>query len=250
MSGEALASRLEDLNIRALDLGTTMNPVIVIHAPRESGVTSLIGSILCSLPELNAAVVLSDRASATTDYMDSVIPPQLVLDKPADKVLKQLIGVQQHHLKNFPGVPLEYLALALDDMFYTPKLLKSEDFQRDIKLAKDFNITIIMSTADVNLLPNNVHTFATHVFATKCLSFDEHKVLQKRMFVMFETAVELNDHLSLCRPYEFLVGTLRPILGPRTVENLTRTFASRKHLTPLVVPTALIEKLSLTLDKL
>jgi hypothetical protein len=244
------ASRLEDLNIKPLDVSTTVNPVIVIHGPRESGVTSLIGCILRNLPNLNAAIVLSDRASSAANYMDSAIPPQLVLDKPADRVLKQLINVQQHQLRNFPGVPLEYFALALDDVFYTPRLLKSEEFQRDIKLAKDYNISVIMATADVNLLPNNIHTFATHVVATKCLGSEEPKVLHKRMFVMFEKSGELNQHLLLCRPYEFLVGTLRPIMGPRTVDNLTHTVSSTRHITPLAIPTALVEKLSLTLDKL
>lgn len=244
------ASRLQDLNIKALDISSTVKPVIVIHGPRESGVTSLIGHILENLPGLNAAIVLSDRASAAVNYMDSAIPPQLVLDKPADKVLKQLINVQQHHLRNFPGVPLESLALALDDVFYTPRLLKSEAFQRDIKLAKDYNISVIMATADVNLLPNNIHTFATHVVATKCLGSEEPKVLQKRMFVMFENGSVLNQHLLLCRPFEFLVGTLRPVLGPRTVDTLTHTVTSTRHISPLTIPTHLVEKLSLTLDKL
>lgn len=242
------ASRLDDLNIKPLDVSVLGNPVIVIHAPRETGATALIGSILNHLPMLDGAVVLTDRAGPA--YMDDAVPAPLVLNKPPEKVLKQLLRVQQHHLKNFPGEPIEHLALAFDDVMYTPKLLKSADFQRDLKLAKDYNITVIMATADVNLLPNNVHTFGTHVFATKCLASDEPKVLQRRMFVMFENGTELNDHLSLCRPYEFLVGLLRPPAGPRTIENMTRSFTCHRRTEPVVVNSSLVEKLSLSLDEL
>ena len=248
MSSELHASRLDDLNIRPLDVGALANPVIVIHAPRETGATALISSILASLPMLDAAVILTDRAGPI--YMDNTVPEPLILNKAPEKVLKQLLRVQQHHLKNFPGEPIEHLALALDDVMYTLKLLKSADFQRDLKLAKDYNITVIMTTADVNLLPNNVHTFATHVFATKCLASDEPKALQRRMFVMFENGTDLNDHLSLCRPYEFLVGLLRPPCGPRTIENMTRTFTCHRRTTPLIVKSTLVEKLSLSLDEL
>ena len=247
-SGEMHASRLEDLNIKPLDVEATKNPVVLIHAPRESGGTRLTASLLTCLPDLDAAVVLTDRAGL--DYMDGAVPAALLLNKPPAVVLKQLILVQQHRLKNFPDEPMEHLALALDDVMYTPKLLRSADFQSDIKLAKHYNITIIMTTADLNLVPNNVHTFATHVFATRCLASDEPKLLQKRMFVMFENGTELNDHLMLCRPYEFLVGLLRPVLGPRSIENMTRTFTCHRSISAIPVQTSLIEKLSLALDKL
>ena len=248
MDTELHASRLEDLNIKPLHVETIKNPVIVVHAPRETGGTRLIASLLSCLPELDAAVALTDRAGPL--YMDGALPDALVLNKSPASVLKQLIRVQQHRLKNFPEEPIEHLALALDDIMYTPKLLRSADFQSDIKLAKHYNITIIMVTADMNLVPNNVHTFATHVLATKCLSSDEPKLLQKRMFVMFESGSELNDHLGLCRPYEFLVGLLRPIAGPRSIENMTRSFACHKCISALPMQTTLVEKLSLALDKL
>ena len=248
MDSELHASRLEDLNIKSLRVDAIGNPVILIHAPRESGGTRLIASLLSSLPDLDAAVVLTDRAGPR--YMEGALPEALVLNKPPASVLKQLIRVQQHRLKNFPDEPMEHLALALDDIMYTPKLLRSADFQSDIKLAKHYNVTIIMVTADMNLVPNNVHTFATHVLATKCLSSDEPKLLQRRMFVMFENGTELNDHLVLCRPYEFLVGLLRPVTGPRSIENMTRSFVCHKTIDPLVMQTTLVEKLSLALDKL
>ena len=248
MASELHASRLEDLNIKELDVGATKNPVVLIHAPRESGGTRLIASLLSSLPDLDAAVVLTDRA--VPGYMDGAVSSALVLNKPPAHVLKQLIRVQQHRLKNFPDEAMEHLALALDDVMYTPKLLTSADFQSDIKLAKHYNITILMATANMNLIPNNVHTFATHVLATKCLASDEPKLLQKRMFVMFENGTELNDHLMLCRSYEFLVGLLRPIVGPRSIENMTRTFSCHRSISPLPAQTSLVEKLSLALDKL
>ena len=247
-TAELHASRLEDLNIKPLDVEASKNPVMLIHAPRESGGTRLLASLLKCLPDLDAVVALTDRA--VPEYMDGSLPAALLLNKPPADVLKELIRVQQHRLKNFPEEPMEHLALALDDVMYTPKVLRSADFQSDIKLAKHYNITIIMSTSDVNLVPNNVHTFATHVFATRCLSSDEPKLLQKRMFVMFENGTELNDHLTLCRPYEFLVGLLRPVLGPRSIENMTRSFACHRSIAPMAINTSLVEKLSLALDKL
>lgn len=241
-------SRLDDVNIQRLDAHALVNPVIIIHAPRGTGATTLIGSLLSSLPSVDGAVVLTDRA--VTSYMSGAVPPQLVLNKPADKVLKQLIGMQQHHMRNFPTEPLSRIALALDDVMYSPKLLKSEDFQRDVKIAQEVNITVIISTADVALLPNNVYTFGTHVFGTKCVSSDEPKLLQKRMFVMFEDASELIDMLALCRPYEFLVGILRPpVQGIRSIETLTRTYIAKKEIPAVRMATPMVEKLSLLLEK-
>jgi hypothetical protein len=243
------ATCLQDLNIAPLVVTELVNPVVIVHAPRETGATSLIATLLSLLPGIDGVVVLTDRAVAPT-YMNGALPSQLVLNKPADKVLKQLIRVQQHHLRHFPDEKLARLALAMDDVFYTPKVLKSEDFQKDIKIAKDFNITVIMTTADASLLPNNVHTFATHVFATRCISTEEVKLLHKRMFIMFAATGDLADRLALCKPYEFLVGLLRG--SSHYIERVTRRLTTDMTVTKEHLPTeaSLVEKLSLALDKL
>lgn len=251
MSASAAAadrSRLDDINIQKLDVHSIVNPVVIIHAPRETGATTLIGSLITSLPGIDGAVVLTDRA--VSSYMNNAVPTQLIVNKPADKVLKLLIGMQRHHLRNFPTEPLQRIAFALDDVMYSTKLLKSEDFQRDIKIAKDFNVTVIIATADIALLPNNVYTFGTHVFTTKCISTEEPKLLQKRMFVMFDGAGELIEMLSLCRPYEFLVGILRPpVHSIRSIETLTRTYIAKRETPRLSMSLPLTEKLSLLLEK-
>lgn len=241
-------SRLDDVNIQRLDVHSLVNPVIIVYAPRETGTTTLIGSLITSLPGIDGAVILSDRA--VSSYMNGAVPSQVILHKPADKVLKQLIGMQQHHQRHFPTESMARIVLALDDVLYTPKLLKSEDFQRDIKLAKEFNITIIIATADVALLPTNVCTFGTHVFTTKCVSTIEPKVLQQRLFVMFDNPAELVDMLALCRPYEFLVGIVRPpVHGIRSIETLTRTYIAKRESPRLSMAQHLVEKLSLLLEK-
>lgn len=247
MSAEELehASRLEDLNIQRLDTSTLINPVIVVHAPRETGATTIIGTLLSSLPKVQGIVVLSDRNGS--HYMNDALPNQVVFNKPAEKVLRQLLLVQQHFVRNFPDEPLAHIVLALDDIMYTSKLLKSEVFQRDLKIARDFNISIIIATADVQLLPPNLNTFATHVLATKTLNSEDLKVLHKRVFGMFDTAIELANMLALCRPFEFLVGLLRHS-GARTYESMTRTFVTKYPIEPLHPEPALVEKLSLALE--
>lgn len=203
-------NRLRDLKIRSFSASDFEKPpVVAVHAHRESGLSTLLASLLVETQQaigLDGAVVLTDRP--TDWYMGGCIPPQIILDKSFPSVLKALIELQRHRKSS--GRPLLRLALAVDDVFYTPKILKSEFTQRDIKAAKDYNIMIIIATSDVTVLPTNVHTFATHVMTTKCLSTEEPKLLQKRMFVMFDNAVALADTIALCQKHEFLVGLLRP----------------------------------------
>jgi len=206
------SNRLRDLKIRMFTTEEfTKPPVIVVHAHRESGMSTLISSVLIETQltrGLDGVVILTDRA--TEGYMAGVIPRQVIMDKPFDHVLKTLIDLQRHRMSTLPDRPLLRWAIAVDDMIYASKVLKSEALQRDIKLAKEYNIMIIIATADLAVLPVNVHTFATHVMSTKCLSTEEPKLLQKRMFVMFDNALALADTVALCQKYEFLVGLLRP----------------------------------------
>jgi hypothetical protein len=198
-------------SITPLDLRTVENPVIVIHAPRESGCTSLIGALLAGLPGLHAAIVLTDRASATPEgYMHGVLPEQVVFEKrsPA-KTLEALIATQRHQKDNFPDEPLPKLALALDDVLYAPATLNAVDFKRNIKVAAGFNITVIIATANAALLPRDLDTFATHVFATRCNRVQDPKLLLAAAFTMFESKEDLKEALDLCRPHEFVVGVLR-----------------------------------------
>lgn len=236
--------------LEEFDPTTVVNPVIIIHAPRERGVTTLIGSLLASLPAIDGAVILTDRA-VVGSYMGGAVPAQIIMNKPADKVLRQLISMQRHHIRTFPTEPLARIALVLDDVMYSPKLLKSEEFQRDLKLAKDFNLTVIIATADVALLPNNVYTFGTHVFGTKCVSSDEAKLLQKRMFVMFPDYTELLNRFDLCRPYEFLVGIVRvPANNVNSIQSRTRVYIASRAVPKINMDIRLVEKLSLLLEKI
>lgn len=226
----AAAACLSDLHIRAFDFSDiTKPPVIIIHAPREAGTTTLITSLLVDAQDrfgIDGAVVLCDRPAPDGQYMHGVVSKDAVFSKPADKVLKALIGIQTHRLGMEGGTgPLPRIALALDDTLYTPKLLKSEAFQCDVKRAKNYNIMVIIATSNCDTLPKSVNTFATHVVATRCISTEEPKHLHKRMFVMFPDAPSLVETLDLCRRYEFLVGLLCPCdASSNTIVDATRVY--------------------------
>lgn len=242
---ESVVLSLEDLHIGPWDLSGLVNPVIVVHAPRGSGCTSLIAALLASLPGLEAAVVLTDRAYTPGGYMHGALPPQVVLNKPPAQVLKALIGMQNHSRRSFPDEPLPRLALALDDVLYKAATLKADDFKRDLKIARDFNIAIIITTADASLLPGDVHTFATHVMATRCVHAKEPGALLDKLFIMFNNKGSLNKALAACDEYEFLVGSVRGTVG------VARTFSFKA---PPVLPVfamarELVQRLSLALDK-
>ena len=62
------------------------------------------------------------------------------------------------------------------------------------------------------------------VIATKCISVEEPKLLQKRMFSMFDTPLALADTLALCQSREFLVGLLRPAAASATLLDFSRSY--------------------------
>ena len=202
----------------------------------------------------------------------------MVLNKPPAQVLKALIGLQNHARRSFPEEPLPKLALALDDVLYKAGTLKADDFKRDLKIARDFNIAVIIATADTSLLPGDVHTFATHVMATRCVHAKEPRALLDKLFVMYDSKEALTEALSACGRYEFLVGCLRgpgaavataaaaAVAGGSSggssggagkgdgappVEDATRTFSFRAPPTLPVFAMAkeLVQRLSLALDK-
>jgi hypothetical protein len=214
-AAKPVSNRLRDLKIRSFAVAEfTKPPVVVIHGPRESGISTLIASLLIETQNsygLNGVVVLTDRN--TEHYMGGTIPQAVIMDRPFEHMLNSLIELQRHRNNSTVAVEQLRLAIVVDDVLYNPKILRSEAVQRNIKLAKEFNIMIVIATSDVTILPPNVHTFATHVIATKCISVEEPKLLQKRMFCMFDSALALADTLALCQPHEFLVGLLRSSLS-------------------------------------
>ncbi len=243
---------LADLHIPPWDLTGVENPVVVIHAPRESGCTSLIAALLAHLPALQAAVVLTDRAYTPGGYMQGALPRQVVLNKDPAQVLKALIGLQNHSRCSFPDEPLPRLALALDDVLYRASTLKADDFKRDLKIARDFNIAVIIATADTALLPGDVHTFATHVMATKCVHAKEPKALLDKLFVMYDSKEALVETLAACGRYEFLVGCLRACTAAAVDAPATaRTFSFRAppDLPVFAMAKELVQRLSLALNK-
>ena len=220
---------MRDANFRTFRLSEMTedtNPVIFIHSPRESGITTLIGSLLVQMQQewgLDGAFVLTDRADK--HYMGGILPDGIVQDKPFEQVLRKMIEVQRHRQSTVPGSPLK-LALAVDDYISNVKELKSITLQRDIKLAKKYNISIIIATPDASVFPPNCQTLATHVIATKCISTEEPKLLKKSMFVMYDSPASLAENLALCGKHEFLVGLLRlaNVDGTSTMHDYSRTY--------------------------
>ena len=225
----AQAASLRDINIRQFRLGEISEPVVIfVHSPREQGTTTLIGSILMELQAssgLDGVFVLTDRGNKY--YMGGILPDHVILDKPLDFVLRKLIEVQRHRQSTLPDKAPLKLAVAVDDFLYTARDLKQAALQRDIKLAKAYNISIVVATSDASVLPANAHTLATHGMATKCLSTDEPKLLKKSMFVMYDSPVALADTLALCASREFLVGLLRFSAGSQATTMLDYSRAYR-----------------------
>ncbi len=247
----ATAARLLDVGIQPMDASTIENPVMVIHAPRGSGCTTLLGALLAMLPGLHGAVVLTDRACTAdpSKYMDGILPPQVVLNRPPKEVLQAMIKMQQYAPEQFAEEALPYLCLVLDDILYDTKVLRDNEFKRDLKNAHSYNIAVLIATADAALLPADVHTFATHVLATKYMSASEPKQLHSKMFVMFDNAKDLQATLDLCQPYEFLVGTLRvPPGGSRALAHVVHSVIAPPRLPKLSMPTPLLKSLSFAMQ--
>ncbi len=210
------ASNLGEVYVPEFDLSTVDDlPVIFIHAPpREGGLTTLIASLLIQAQDyldVNAAVVLCDRPG--DNYMNHILPlgPQgTVLNQPPDRVLEELIRIQSDSSTLDLGSAKRRIVLALDDVIYTPKLLGSESFIRNIKRAKQYDIMVIIGTTTPTILPRIASTFVTHAFATKCYAGDDIKLLHKCLFGRFDKPDDLEDILKLCSPHEFVVNVIKP----------------------------------------
>lgn len=226
------AASLAELCISTLNFAELSTlPVVVIHAPQGAGTSSLIGSLLVEAQRdlgVDGAVVLCDRP--TPGYMRSIgLPTDVVSNKAADKVLAALIAFQDARMGMTTRVSQLRLALALDDVLFTSKLLKSEEFQQNIKRAKDYNIMVIVATPDTDALPRNLRTFATHVFATASTSVGDTKNLHKVMFDMYENAGSFAETLCLCRKHEYLVGLHRPTVERPKLLDLIRRYSPLQH---------------------
>lgn len=231
-SDEKMVLRLGEQNVRPFDLGDVRTPpVIIVHAPRGSGLTTLIGSILIQGQQklgLEGVVIVCDRPSH--NYMNNIVARDVITNKPVDKVLEALIEIQSHRIGMELQTPLPRVAIAVDDALYSDKMLKSEEFQCNLRRAKDYNIMVIIGTSNVSVLSKTVYTCATHVFATRCLASEDPKHLQKRLFVMFENGKKFAEVLSACRPYEFLVGLMSPLDAIGTsLQDYSRTYVAKLY---------------------
>ena len=227
----AAAASLHNASITTFQLKEiTVDPVFFICTPQGEGNTTLIGSLLIQLQKvrgLDGACILTDRASKY--YMGGILPSNdILVDKPFDYTLRKLIELQRNRQMTMPEEPALKWALVADDYLYGPRGLVTPAVQRDIKLAKSYNITIILATTSAKVLPDEAESLATHAMATKCLSTDTPKLLKKKMFVSYDSHVALADTLALCSRHEFLVGILRFPEGSQsnTISEYSRAYTS------------------------
>jgi hypothetical protein len=167
--------------------------------------------------------------------MHGMLPRQVILHSRTaqlGQVLDALIALQSHAQQHFPEDPLPRLALVADDILKSSKELSLMASNGQFRAAHAANIAVLISTSDANLLPRNVHTFATYVMATRCvLPASEPKILFERLFTMYESKAALTQALALCDRYEFLVGSLRTGAVARYVSpNVLPVFGIDDHL--------------------
>lgn len=212
MDGDLPAFRLQQL---------ADPPVIVAYVPRGAGMTTLLGSLLVEGARdarIAGAVVLTDRAPPGGTYMGGI--GGIVRNACPSAALSNMIEYQAARY----GRALSRLALVVDDVaLASRKTLKSEEFQTRLKSARDYNIMVVLATSDVDALPANVATFATHVVATRSVFVDDPKKLQRRLFTTIKSVDDLEAALASCGPFEFLVGVLRA--GPQLLKYTSTLYA-------------------------
>lgn len=210
-------------NVRPLSLREfSTPPVIVAFVPRGAGCTTLLGSLVMQCQRdlgLEGVVILTDRES-DHKYMGGI--GGIVRNMPADEALRKMKEHQERTAAG--GYRCPRLALVLDDVLYDSKLLRSAQFQCDLKSAKDNNIMVVIATSNISALPLTIPVFATHVMTTRTVSTEDPKLLQKRMFTMIDNHVRMTQLLSLCQSHEFLVGILRPTEPAKDTIDFLRTY--------------------------
>ena len=205
----------------------TVPGVVVAYGPPKSGVTTLLESLLLEIQAawgLDGAVILTDRATDT--YMGNTMPNQLITDKAFPFVLRTLIDMQRHRRSTLAHEPTHRpyrLALAVDDHMTDPKDWRAQNLQRDLRLAADANIMVLIGTSNTKLLSGVVQLIATHVFVTRAVT--EAKLMAKNMFAtcITDESIELEALLRDTAKYEFLVGCLR------ADRQLLRAYTSTKY---------------------
>jgi hypothetical protein len=201
--------------------------VAVVYGPPKSGVSTLLESLLLEIQAvwgLDGVVILTDRATDT--YMGNTMPNQLITDKAFPFVLRTLIDMQRHRRSTLAHEPTHRpyrLALAVDDHMTDPKDWRAPNLQRDLRLAADANIMVLIGTSNTRLLSGVVQLIATHVFVTRAVT--EAKLMAKTMFAtcITDESIELEALLRDTAKYEFLVGCLR------ADRQLLRAYTSTKY---------------------
>jgi hypothetical protein len=191
--------------------------VVFVHGPRSSGLSVTLGSLGVLAQHdgrADAAVVLTARSGDV--YRHRGYDERLILNRAVPDTVHQILQMQENQMQTLPDTPLPPIAIIVDDMFLPSRL--SDAFRHDISRAPQLNVSLLIGTADASRLPTSLETLATHVLATRCLTMAEPATLFKRMFKMLPKAVVLVEMLDILRPYEFLLGIMRPpkgLDGPR-----------------------------------
>lgn len=180
-------------------------PVVLAFAPRETGATTMLGSLVADLG-VDAALVLTDRGGAS--YMGALVPPELVVDAPLDATLAALVNAQRLALQ-VTGRTSRVL-LAVDDALYRDRdrrMLAGAELQSNLKQAGELGVAVVIVTSDAELYPPNVPTFATVTLATR-VGASELKPLKRRLFNHVPEDI-LESCFAACGKFQFLAAKLR-----------------------------------------
>ena len=201
--------------------------VCIGYGPPKSGISTLLESLLLEVQAvwgLDGVVIITDRVTDT--YMGNTMPHQLITDKALPFVLRTLIDMQRHRRSTLAHEPAHRpyrLAIAVDDHMTDPKDWRAQNLQRDLRLAADANIMVLIGTSNAKLLTSVVQLVATHVFVTRAVT--ESKLMAKTMFAtcITDESIDLDALLRDTGKYEFLVGCLR------ADKQLLRAYTSTKY---------------------
>jgi hypothetical protein len=214
--------------LKSFSVGAFEAPgVVVAYGPPKSGVSTLLASLSLEIQAawgLDGIVIITDRVTDT--YMGNTMPHQLITDKAFPFVLRTLIDMQRHRRTTLAHELAHRpyrLVLVVDDHMTDPKDWRAPNLQRDLRLAADANIMVLIGTSNPKLLGSVVPLVATHVFATRAAT--EAKLMAKFMFAtcIADESVDLEGMLKDTAKYEFLVGCLR------ADSQLLRAYSSTKY---------------------
>ena len=196
------------------DLRTAHDAPVVLFAsvPRRAGATPLLAKWLTLIQDskgLEAAVVVTPRPHVWTHSLGLVQPGLVVSTAPFSVVLSEVVSMQQRRVG--ASLPPFSLAIVVDDGLLDAKELRAAGVAKNVALAGDLQINLLVATSNPDLLGKAALHMATHVVAGPAVPAQYPRLLTRTLFTMVAKDVQMAALLDRCRrPHEFVVGVYRP----------------------------------------